>query len=687
MCMASMNESAGLLHCPRNGSKLRFQGSGFFSQDGDSVYPVEDGIIDLRCNRRDYYFNPVPRSAMTVLTEDARHLPWPQTIRRFMGHVNCNPDWLDNLVADGRYAWKLLLDLDPKAQVLDLGCGLGNLTKNLAPHVGRVFAMDLTIERLRFARERFAHFNSNDDIVLLAGGDGKYLPFPDKSLDLVVLSGVLEWLGDDEEYGESPDGKVTKAIKMALSIFGERNPRAIQQRFLQEIRRVLKPTGQLFIAIENRLNREYFHRRVDHHSGLRFASLLPRFVANLYSIIAARRPYRTYTYSMAGYRSLLKGAGFDRQQFFGLSPGYSHLSEIRPLVTEERFWSPPKHDGLRQRIANNKNLVPAFGIIATSSAVPPRSLLGRLISEIEAALKPDQPLTVQSFRVTEKDQGVLEVNAGGRPYVVKLPFNGVAVASVNREREALDHLKKHSGIGHLVPATVLHGSLQGVDYLVESRLPGRRLAEEGRRVGREAYLEQVVGFLEAMNPRSGGVTKVQLVGDLFRREVHEPLKRIAEMLDSPELIAPLAHLLRRGLLAAEFAGGVVHGDLNWSNILVAEGRISGLIGWHLFRPSGLPILDFLNYLDSVQKQFSPDSSEIEHIELLANGVWPSPKEWTFLRHQYNSLGIDFARHRELVYLSWVHRVAKQLDSHMIYDPKGIDQCVVTVLKRFNFSML
>src|SRR5688572_20328787 len=101
MCMASLNESSLRLHCPRNGTSLRFQGSGFLSQDGKNLYPLDDGIIDLRCNRRDYYFNPVPRGAMGTLTVEAKHLPWSRTIRRFMGHVNCNPDWLDNLVADG----------------------------------------------------------------------------------------------------------------------------------------------------------------------------------------------------------------------------------------------------------------------------------------------------------------------------------------------------------------------------------------------------------------------------------------------------------------------------------------------------------------------------------------------------------------------------------------------------------
>ena len=67
---------------------------------------------------------------------------------------------------------------------------------------------------------------------------------------------------------------------MLMSFFGETNPRRTQQRFLQELGRILKPDGQLFVAIENRWNYEYFGGRPDHHSGLKYGSLLPRFLAN-----------------------------------------------------------------------------------------------------------------------------------------------------------------------------------------------------------------------------------------------------------------------------------------------------------------------------------------------------------------------------------------------------------------------
>ena len=203
----------------------------------------------------DYYFNPVPRKDTARLIEDADREPWPTVTRCLMTHVNDNPDWLDDLVVDGRYAWKLCLDLPADAKFLDLGCGLGNLTKNIAPHVGEAVALDLTWERLQFAKRRFARFNAEDCIAVVAGGDGSHLPFSDGYFDCVALSGVLEWVAETQNWKDT-DSKLLKAARMFLSNFGQSNPRAMQVKFLAEIRRILKPGGQLFVAIENALHYE-----------------------------------------------------------------------------------------------------------------------------------------------------------------------------------------------------------------------------------------------------------------------------------------------------------------------------------------------------------------------------------------------------------------------------------------------
>jgi SAM-dependent methyltransferase len=137
------------------------------------------------------------------------------------------------------------------------------------------------------------------------------LPFFDSTFDLIVLNGILEWVGEWSEH---------------------RSPRDAQLDTLRGLRRLLRPGGMVVIGIENRIGVSSFFNRVD-HSGLRFTSLMPRAVASLY--LKARRPgfyrttidttrgYRTYTYSPSGYVRLLTEAGFVSVDLWWPPDGYN----------------------------------------------------------------------------------------------------------------------------------------------------------------------------------------------------------------------------------------------------------------------------------------------------------------------------------------------------------------------------
>lgn len=82
--------------------------------------------------------------------------------------------------------------LDSGLVVGDLGCGSGQLSALLAPHVANVVAVDASSEMLRAARERVAAFPN----VALHLGDLEQLPLADDSLDLATLSLALHYVPD-----------------------------------------------------------------------------------------------------------------------------------------------------------------------------------------------------------------------------------------------------------------------------------------------------------------------------------------------------------------------------------------------------------------------------------------------------------------------------------------------------------
>ncbi len=667
------------LACPRCAGAVSDRGSELACVACGASYPIRDGIADFRCHRYDYYFNPLPRQEMEELTRAAPSQPWQDTIHRFLKGVKQNPEWFDDLVVDGRYAWKLLLRLPENATVLDLGCGLGNLVKNVAPNVGRVVALDLTVERLRFARERFRRFNTSDRITMLAGGDGAYLPFPTGSFDCVTLSGVLEWVATDGDWSRG-DTRAKRAMGAFLSFFGSRNPRAIQKRFLEEIGRILKPGGQVFIAIENRLSYCYFGGRPDHHSALWFGSLLPRFFANLYAIMARRSPYRTYTYSIRGLRRLLGAAGFASTEFYGLTPGYTQLAELLPLQTENQLWQPPAARG-RNRIKRNRYFVPAYGVIASRDPTQRLSLAEILETELRSQLDVNVgSIRFRRFKVTDKSKGIIDVETDGRSLVVKVPFNDAIAARADRNYRFLEQAREQSALSNLVPQPLARGEIRGIKYYAEGRVAGRPLGNvlESRNV--TSWLDAADSFLQALNPCLYERAPVHLCGESYHQQVLEPLERVGRTIDT-SLSRRLRSFFDSRLQGRSFRTGFVHGDFCDSNIFVRGTSVVGVIDWDDSSATAIPALDAINLVHSVDRLLNRSSSTAESVLRLSSFVRLADGVRSFLQTNYERCGGDSGDHLALVLLYWLRHVADQLDGDLVYDRPAIDKRVTSVFDK------
>ena len=105
------------------------------------------------------------------------------------------------------------LDLVPGLQVLEVGCGGGQLTAHIAPSLGadgKYVGLDASEEQLDAARTAFADVA----VAEFVHGDATDLPFDDGSFDRIVAINTLEYISD------------TAAV-------------------LAEVRRVLKPGGKL----------------------------------------------------------------------------------------------------------------------------------------------------------------------------------------------------------------------------------------------------------------------------------------------------------------------------------------------------------------------------------------------------------------------------------------------------------
>ena len=309
---------AGSLICPHCHGQLRTREASLVCQSCHKEYPMANGIPNF-CEKDEYWCN-VSREKMRELNARAQESgDWAGAVQELI------PEYLNAKDPFSRADSQFLWPTTSQSRILDAGCMWGALTIPVAQYCGEIFAVDKTLETLTLLKIRAGQMGLNN--VHVMASPLRKLPFPDGHFDMVVLNGVLEWVALDQDLVlEVHWGK-----KRTDTVAYAKSPREAQLEVLRELRRVLKPGGHLSLAIENRFGYQYIAGQPDDHVNIRYVPLLPRPVANAITKWKLNCEYRTYVYSLAGYRSLLTESGFHEEQYYGAFFHYTHPSEIIPL--------------------------------------------------------------------------------------------------------------------------------------------------------------------------------------------------------------------------------------------------------------------------------------------------------------------------------------------------------------------
>lgn len=290
--------------CPYCKGALDAQGDKFCCRSCGKAWPKVRGIPDFRI-LRDKYWGEYAQDKMNALLDRCREIGWHPALKEFF--LAQDPEYFEYILDQGRANWHYLIPLKAQARILDAGCGWGTLSFSLRRSYGEVVAFDNVPQRLEFIDLR--RKSENIDGLVPACGQINHLPFADDSFDLVVLNGVLEW----------------------IPLIESSDPYLAQLEALKEVRRVLKPGGYLYLAIENRWSAINFLGLKDTHSGLRFAPLLPRFLADIYSRALRGKDFREYTHTLIELRRMLKKSGFSEAIFYAPVPTYRRFYYLFPI--------------------------------------------------------------------------------------------------------------------------------------------------------------------------------------------------------------------------------------------------------------------------------------------------------------------------------------------------------------------
>ena len=565
-------------------------------------WPVDKGIP--RFFDPSYYWGEHARERAVELLEAAEREGWHRAVE---ARVAGNGNMLLSVLDWQRTAWLTLLGLGSDAVALDVGCGHGAITESLARTVGWVYALEAIPERLEFTRVRLQQEAIRN--VSLVQASALDPPFPDKFFDLIVVNGVLEWVG---EWGP------------------ERDPRAVQLGFLRRLHRILKDDGVVVIGIENRFGYPAFLGG-DDHSGVPYTNLMPRALASLYlrfankpshrMTIGRRRQYRTYTYGERGYRRLLADSGFDRTRFYWADPGYNEPYHLVPLTRTSvlnhlraQRMEPSQVLRTDWRFVARKMLgwtlrflAPEFVIFARKGVAPAsmddpltpllRRALPRAAGELEASIS-----TQSTYQFSRRNVILVGDAREGRPRLV-LKASTPAHASkelIQAEFRNLvlvaDNLGRQSDRGFEVPTPL--GIFQVGRSCYAAQLPARG--------------DQLHRFI-ARQPRSQCFARLRT--ELFR--CIGVAVEIARMFHGKDAIAPvgdgwwtvpveldsapaLREMMSETRSEARALDAAQHGDFTVENIFIepGTGRLT-VIDWENLSRGLPPLYDVLTLLLSV----------------------------------------------------------------------------------------
>jgi aminoglycoside phosphotransferase len=189
-------------------------------------------------------------------------------------------------------------------------------------------------------------------------------------------------------------------------------------------------------------------------------------------------------------------------------------------------------------------------------------------------------------------------------YVAKVPTTDTAVRSVQCEADRLAHVGRQElgPIAATIPRIVSLAQHAGRPVLVTTALPGRVMLASYHTWRHTAHPPAVRADFGAAG---SWLAELQRRTSSGQGELADALDGIAAALsrrfgDDPGLAGDLDQLsaLRDRLAGHQVPQVVVHGDYWPGNLLMAGGRVCGVIDWECARPDGPPTRDLARFVIS-----------------------------------------------------------------------------------------
>lgn len=597
------------LVCPQCHNQLIEQNEKLRCVKCDKDYPTVDGIPSFN-QKEEYWCNVSKEKMKELIAKSIESGDWLKSAKELI------PDYIGHIEpfdrADSQYLWPITGD----SRILDAGSMWGGVTLPAAQHCKEIFAVDKTIETLAFLKIRANQMGFNN--VHVVASPLQKLPFPDDFFDMVILNGVLEWVAFDQPVIlEEHWGK-----RRTDSASYSKDPRQMQVDVLRELNRIIKPGGHIFVAIENSIGYQYLAGFPDDHVNLKYVSFLPRFLANIITKIKLNCEYRTYTYSLPGYRSLLKDGGYNDLTFYGAFPHYIAPSKIIPVEIINNwkkevlpFESPraPKYAKVFARLFPKdllKHVSPSFMIIGRKDGISDTS--GPRIIQLLKRTELLENFSYSNLKIIKFDgrKGdyhtanflIFNNNESKPVYFCKICRNEKYADILKNDADNLSLINKallNTKLCHRIPKLLFFGTIEGITFEVMDFLEGSKSNFRGHSSLSKENLNELDKLVRSGIDFLVEFQKCTRVKDVdaspYLTSVIEKQKDILQR--NGKLTSDVNSNIINLVKEIQSLGGLsipicaVHGDYDFYYNILFDDHESKVVDFEHFEVEGLPFLD------------------------------------------------------------------------------------------------
>jgi len=594
--------------CPFCGHDLYFEKTFFLCHSCQMKFVVMHDI-PLFNNNSSYYLNPIHEKKMGEILDSVDDMNWEQYIEKLFNEFpsdDARAECANMIFLETRAGWKYLTDLSITENALDLGCGMGTISLNLCRSFKNVFAMDMTLEHLKLAK-KMSEARGFKNVTTVHGGDTKYLPFPSEFFDLICVNGALEEVPlNNKDDRADLKSRFFKGSDVLIEPWFKSNPLKIQTNYLNEINRILKPNGTLYLAAGNRFNYHYILKKPDMQSNLLYPSLMPRFFANMYSLIARRGSYRSYSHSYFSLKRILRNCSFKQIDFYSLKPDYRLFNEI--IFFDKRKGREVREGNLKEKIKkglySSKYFCPSFGIVASKDE-------GRnnFIQNILTLMASENKRTyaVNRYYVMMKGNVVLDVadvNDPSSGLIIKIPVDDISESQNIKNYAMLSNMHNNSSLPKdvkgFIPRPQGRHTVNGQNIYLEEKING---IPAGRVVRDEhvknMVLKDALDFIVRLHKAT--LIKVTWDENDYIKKIGNLIERVKHVgKNGQSAFEKIDKMMRNIFIGRKISVAQKHGDFSFANVLIDPKNygIIGIIDWDNSEYDQPILIDLINLIES-----------------------------------------------------------------------------------------